>query len=107
MSGENIHIIGATFRVSGPVRIGGGWPDITDWTVSAVLRGPGFLCPFECSLAWDAAKGCTMITLGIDAAEQSGWREGHAELDVRLTAPDGFVLITSKAFITLRNPVTK
>lgn len=104
---ENIHVIGATFRVSGPVRIGDEWPDITDWTVTAALRGPGFLQPFACSLAWDAEKGCTMITLEIAAEEQARWRAGRAWFDVRLVSPGGDVLVTTKVFLVLQEPVTK
>lgn len=107
MGGENIHIIGATLRMVGPVRIGGEMPDIADWTAAAALRGPGFLQPFVCSLAWDATQGCTLVTLEIGATEQAGWRAGRAWFDVRLISPDDEVLVTTRAFLVLQEPVTK
>lgn len=107
MDGDNIHVIGATLRVCGPVRIGGVWPDITDWVVTSTLVGPGFRQPFACSLAWDVEKACTMITLEIAAADQTVWRAGRAGFDVRLISPGGDVLVTTKAFLVLQEPVTK
>jgi hypothetical protein len=98
------HKIGATLHVSSAVRIGGQPCDLTGWTATARLRGKGFFHDFAPSL--EVADGETFITLRAESDEQRGWRAGGAAMDIRLSAPDGYTLVTITRALSLVSSIT-
>ena len=101
MTTPETHVIGSTLYMAGQVRIGGTNPNLSGWSVSATLRGKGFVHAMACGLEWLEDEGHTLVTLRADADEQAAWRAGSATLDVRLTAPGGYQIISLPARLLL------
>ncbi len=97
------HKIGATLRLAGRLTLAGRAQDMSDWAAAAVMRGPAGEIPLVAE--WlDAADG--QLQLYVAAADQAAWMPGRYAVDVRLTRPDGEVLISDSAEIELLRPTT-
>lgn len=97
------HKIGATFDLTGRLRLAGVAQDMRGWLARAAMRSGARQIDLVCE--WlDAAQG--ILRLYTAADDQAAWQPGRYAVDVRLTRPDGVVLISSNAEIVLEKAVT-
>lgn len=97
------HRIGATLHLAGGITLCGQAQDFTGWTPASRMRGAAG--EIVLTAAWlDVTKGLLEITA--TPAEQADWRPGRYATDLRLTGPDGKVLISEADEIHLLQPIT-
>lgn len=97
------HKIGATFDLTGRLSLSGVAQDMSGWGVRAAMRSGARQIDLVCE--WlNPAQG--VLRLSTAADRQDGWQPGRYAIDVRLTRPDGVVLISSSGEIALTKAVT-
>ena len=97
------HKIGATFDLTGRLRLAGAAQDMSGWGVRAAMRSGARQIDLVCE--WlDPAQG--VLRMHTAADQQADWQAGRYAIDVRLTRPDGVVLISRSGEIVLAKAVT-
>lgn len=100
------HKIGATLDLVGQLTLDGQVQDMSGWTASAHMRGPGGT--YALTAVWtDAAVGALALSASPAGQLAAGWQPGRYAVDVRLESPSGQVLISSTAQIVLTEAVTQ
>lgn len=98
------HKIGATLELAGHLTLDGAAQDMSGWSAAAQMRGPAGLV--DLAVVWLNA-GVGQLLLGAAASDQASWQPGRYAVDVRLTSPDGVVLISDSAQVVLVEAVTQ